>query len=63
MRCGAVFTLSKSCGAVRCGAVSFFPPQRCGAVRVIFFKNQSYGAVRCGCPLTVISYGAVERAP
>ena len=41
VRCGAVFTFSKPYGAVRGG----FSLKRCGAVRIIFFKNRT---VRCG---------------
>ena len=57
VRCGAVFTFSKSYGAVRCGfllngamryGLCFSRIGRCGAV------------IRCS---TVVSYGAVERAP
>ena len=70
---GAVFLFSKSDGAVRCGlfvggivrccAVRFSHFQnhtvRCGAVRCVFFS------LRCGAIIrpTVVSYGAVGRAP
>ena len=57
-RCGFIFL-----GIVRCGTVRFSLFQhhtvQCG------FAPQRWGAVRCGVVIrwTVVSYGAVERAP
>ena len=51
VRCGAVFTFSKSygCGAVRCDEDFLWTVTvRCGTEYIF---QESYGTLRCGCPL------------